>query len=203
VSTNELEEAVAALRAGLVVAAATETFFGLLADARQKKAIDRVLSLKGRDAAKGISLLLPGRDAWAGLVLEISPIAAKLADHFWPGPLTIVLPARSDLDPRLVVDGKVAARWPGASVAATLTERLGSPVTATSANLSGQPACASHDEVHRAFPHASDLLVLSGRAPGGAPSTLVEIGAERLRIVRPGAISRDQIAAVVPGAALS
>jgi L-threonylcarbamoyladenylate synthase len=186
-----------------MVAAATETFFGLLADARQPTAIDRVLSLKGRDAAKGISLLLPGRDAWAGVVLEISPIAARLADHFWPGPLTIVLPARKDLDPRLVVDGKVAARWPGASVAATLTELLGAPVTATSANVTGEPPCATHDEVRRAFPQASDLLVLSGRAPGGAPSTLVEINAETLRIVRHGAVSRDQIAAVVPGAALS
>jgi L-threonylcarbamoyladenylate synthase len=203
VTKDDLESARLALHKGLVVAAATETFFGLLADAHQSAAIDRVLSLKGRDAAKGISLLLPTREAWADVVVEIPSIARRLADHFWPGPLTIVLPAKKELDPRLTVDGKVAARWPGASVAAELTALFGSPVTATSANMTGQPACSTHDEVHRAFPQARDLVIMSGTAPGGAPSTLVEIQGERLRIVRPGAVSREAMADVVPGDSLS
>ena len=69
------------------------------------------LSLKGRDASKGISLLLPSRDAWGSLVAEIPALANLLANRFWPGPLTMALTAREDLDPRLTVDGRVAVRW--------------------------------------------------------------------------------------------
>jgi L-threonylcarbamoyladenylate synthase len=203
VTVDKTEQALAALHRGQVVAAATETFFGLLADARQSAAIDRVLWLKGRDAAKGISLLLPTRESWGSVVIGIPELAQRLAERFWPGPLTIVLPARPDLDSRLTVDGKVAARWPGESVAASLTSAFGAPVTATSANLSGQPPCSMHEDVERAFSGEKDLVIVGGRAPGGSPSTLVEIDGNRIRIVRQGAVSREQLAAVVPGSALS
>jgi L-threonylcarbamoyladenylate synthase len=206
------QHALKALRQGLVVAAATETFFGLLADARQTAAIDRVFLLKGRAEGKGIALLLPGREAWGSLVTEIPPAAGLLANRFWPGPLTIALPARSDVDPRLTVDGKVAVRWAGDSTAARLARAFGAPLTATSANLTGEPACATHEEVVRAFSHArgggerpkgwEDLLIVEGRAAGGSPSTLVEITGDRVRILRQGRVSHSALAAVVPGVAL-
>jgi L-threonylcarbamoyladenylate synthase len=207
VTDERFERALSALRQGLVVAAATETFFGLLADASQTVAIDRVLSLKGRDAEKGIALLLPARDSWGALVIEIPAVAARLADKFWPGPLTIALAARSDVDPRLTLQGTVAVRWAGDSAAARLARAFGAPLTATSANQAGQPPCATHEEVVRAFASAPEgegagLMILPGRAPGGSPSTLVQVIGENVRVVREGQVPRSALAAVVPGAAL-
>jgi L-threonylcarbamoyladenylate synthase len=204
-NSAEEQQALLNLGQGLVVAAATETYFGLLADARQNAAIDRVLSLKGRDAVKGIALLLPSREAWGALVVEIPTLAKLLADRFWPGPLTIALRARSDVDPRLTVEGTVAVRWAGNSPAARLARAFAAPLTATSANLAGQPACATHEEVARAFAYAErgeDLLIIEGRAPGGAPSTLVNVTDDRVQLVREGRVSRSALAAVVPNLAL-
>lgn len=202
---EDFKGALLALRQGLVVAAATETFFGLLADASHAAAIDRVLSLKGRDAEKGIALLLPEREAWRALVTEIPAVAGLLADRFWPGPLTIALPARSVVDTRLTVDATVAVRWAGDSAAARLARAFGAPLTATSANLAGQPACATHEEVVHALAHAQgrdELVIVAGRAPGGSPSTLVTITGERVRVIREGQVPRSALAAVVPSAAL-
>jgi len=201
----DLQQALLKLRQGHVVAAATETFFGLLADAKQSAAIDRILVLKGRDASKGISLLLPSREAWGSVVTEVPALADLLANRFWPGPLTIALTAREDLDPRLTVDGRVAVRWAGDSVAARLAHAFGAPLTATSANLAGEPACTSEQDVANAFrqaPGRDELVIVPGLAPGGAPSTLVSITGERVTIVRPGQVSASELAAVVPGGAL-
>jgi L-threonylcarbamoyladenylate synthase len=198
---DELAAAVAALAAGKVVAAATETWFGLLADARQADAIDRVLSLKGRAAEKGIAVLLPNPEAWASLVDEISELGSLLAERFWPGPLTIALPARAGLDSRLVVDGTVGARWGRPSDARRIAEVFGAPVTATSANMSGRPSLATSEEVATMFSApiaASKLMVVSGDAPGGPPSTLVVVRGGRVRLLRPGAVSRDELARVLP-----
>jgi L-threonylcarbamoyladenylate synthase len=202
---EELERALRVLSAGGVVAAATETFFGLLADARRSTAIDRVFSLKGRDAGKGVALLLPNRESWASLVTEVPPLAALLADAFWPGPLTLVLPARPGLDLRLRLDGTIAVRWPGPSDASRVTAAFGAPLTATSANLAGKPPAERVTEVELAFAEAiarGELLVVSGRAPGGAPSTLVRIDKGRLHVLRQGQIDESDLVGVVPRAAL-
>jgi L-threonylcarbamoyladenylate synthase len=202
---DELERAVRALSEGGVVAAATETFFGLLADARCADAIDRVFELKGRDAAKGVALLLPRRDAWGDLVLAIPPFAALLADRFWPGPLTVALAARSELDLRLQSEGTVAVRWPGASDARRVVEAFGAPLTATSANLTGQKPAESAADVEAIFGAAvarGGLVVLSGHAPGGAPSTVVRIEGERVSVLRQGQIRESDLAGVVPRTAL-
>ena len=202
---DELTRALDVLGAGGVVAAATETFFGLLADARRASAIDLVFSLKGREASKGVALLLPSRDAWAALALSIPPLAARLADRFWPGPLTVALPARPGIDARLTEGGAVAVRWGGPSDASRLVAAFGAPLTATSANLTGKPPAQTADEVRLAFADAvaqESLLVLSGRAPGGAPSTLVRVEEGRVWVLRRGQIGERELAGVVPDAAL-
>jgi L-threonylcarbamoyladenylate synthase len=202
---DEIDRALRVLSDGGVVAAATETFFGLLADARRPTAIDRVLALKGRDANKGVALLLPERKAWAPLVTEIPPLAARLADAFWPGPLTIALPAEPGLDARLQLDGTIAVRWPGPSDAGRLTAAFGAPLTATSANIAGHPAAETEIHVEAAFPEAiarGELCVVSGRAPGGAPSTLVLLEGGRVKVLRQGQIRESDLAGVVPRVAL-
>jgi L-threonylcarbamoyladenylate synthase len=196
-----LSRALQELGAGRVVAAATVTFFFILADARAAAAIDAVLDLKRRDPMKGISLLLPTRDAWRDVAATVPEAAEKLADRFWPGPLTIALPARAGLDARLLVGGTVAVRLPGASPAAEIARAFGRPLTATSANLSGTPPMAAAEEVETAFAEAiaaGRLWVMPGRAPGGAASTLVAVDGGRAHVLRPGAVGIDAIEAVVP-----
>jgi L-threonylcarbamoyladenylate synthase len=200
VTADELDAAVARLRAGGVVAAATETWFGLLADARDGAAIERVFRIKGRGAEKGVAVLLPHRQAWDALVEDVPEAARRLADRFWPGPLTIALPARPGLDPRLLVDGAIGARWGAASDATEIASAFGAPLTATSANPSGAPPLATSDDVTTAFAAAQakgELLVVRGRAPGGAPSTVIVVREGHAVVVREGATPRSAIEAAL------
>ncbi len=192
--------ALAQLHGGRVVAAATETFFGLLADATRGDAIERLYEVKPRTPDKGMPVLLPSRAAWGALVQEIPPLAARLADAFWPGPLTIALPAAAGVDPRLVLDGSIAVRLPAASPAAELARELGRPLSATSANQTGEPAPTSSRTVRASFADAladGRLVVVDGWAPGGAPSTVVVVAGDHARVVRAGAIETHRLEAVL------
>jgi L-threonylcarbamoyladenylate synthase len=191
-----LSPALAALSAGRVVAAPSESMFGLLADAQSPAAIEALLALKARSEEKGMPLLLPDRAAWARLVSEIPPLAARLADAFWPGALTIALPAATGLHERLVLGGMVAVRLPGPSPAAELASGFGRPLTATSANPPGEPATADPARVRRYF----DAAIAEGRlslvdvpARGGSVSTVVLVRGSELEIVRVGAIAPSEI----------
>ncbi len=190
---SERAAALAALASGRVVAVATETFFGLLADASSADAVARVFDLKGRDAGKASALLVPDAERWRGWVREVPPAAARLASAFWPGPLSIALEAAEGVDQRLVHEGRIAARVPGPSDAASLVHAFGRAVTATSANLAGQPPSVNADEVRRAFAAADDLLLVEGQAPGGAPSTVVVFDGERWSVARHGAITESDL----------
>ena len=190
-----MDRALAALRAGAVVAAATESFFGLLADATRADAIDQLFSLKPRDMGRGVPILLPGLAAWEELVASVPPLARRLADAFWPGALTLALPAATHVDARLTVEGAIAVRLAGPSPAAQLARVFGRPLTATSANLPGGPPATSALEVAAAFAGlATDrLLIMDGSSPGGAPSTVVVVGTRGYRIVREGRISARRV----------
>jgi len=189
-----------ALGRGGVVAIATESFFGLLADARRADAVERLASLKPRGADKGMPLVLPERDAWPALVESVPDAARALADAFWPGGLSIALRAAASLDARLVLDGRIAVRLPGASPAAELVRAYGRPLTATSANLPGEPPATTAEAVERSFPRALEdgtLTVWRDASPGGAPSTMVVVEGERARIAREGAVPRSKVADVL------
>jgi L-threonylcarbamoyladenylate synthase len=185
---DELARAVAHLKSGGVVAVATETFFGLCADARRGSAVDAVFALKGREETKASALLIPDLDAWVPLVTEVPTLAKRLATRFWPGPLTIALTAHESVHPLLKYRGKVAVRVPGPSPALELARAFGGPLTATSANPSGSPSSRSADDVRAYFEGRGGLLVLGGIAPGGMPSTVVEVVGDTWRMVRPGAV---------------
>lgn len=190
IEVSSLQRAVEHLRAGGVVAIATETFFSLCADAKRGGAVEAAFALKGREAPSAAAVLLPDEESWSCLVREIPPLARKLARRFWPGPLTIALPGSDDVHPLLRYRGYVAARVPGPSPALDLVRAFGGPLTATSANPSGAPSSRSGDDVRNYFEGRSGLLVLDGDATGGMPSTVIQVdtGDEGLRIVRPGAV---------------
>lgn len=181
------------LENGGVVACPTETWLGLLADASNEAAIERVADLKGRPADMPIALLLPNAEAIAKVALAPSAAAAALIEAHWPGPLTILLWARPELSPRLVRDGKVGVRAPGPSPAADLTRAFGRPLTATSANLTGQPPVRSIEELSADLAGRLDAMV-PGRSPGGAPSTLVDTTTTPMVILRRGAVELESAA---------
>ncbi|MEO7038166.1 MAG: L-threonylcarbamoyladenylate synthase [Polyangiaceae bacterium] len=188
----DLEPALAQLAAGRVVAIATESFFGLLADIANPSALDALFGLKPRGADKGVPIVLPERAAWDRLVAgSIPPLAQAFANAFWPGGLSIALPAALSVAPRVALGGSLAVRLPGASPAAELARRFGRPLSATSANLPGEPPAVASEAVRLAFAHAiaqGALLVMPGKSPGGAPSTVVRVSEADYAVARVGAV---------------
>lgn len=195
--TDALTPYLHALAAGRVVAIGTESFFGLLADVRSDAALSLLFSLKPRGADKGVPLLLPSRAAWDDLVEGVPPLAAALATELWPGGLSISLPARASVDRRVALADHVAVRMPGASPARDLVERYGFALTATSANLPGEPPAVRAEDVARSFRAAladGHLLAHPAPSPGGAPSTVVTFRDGRIEIAREGAVPRATLA---------
>jgi L-threonylcarbamoyladenylate synthase len=201
-----LDEAVAALRAGCVVAVATESWFALAADARSPSAVELLFRIKGRDFKHAVALMAPDVAHWRSCVKTVPPLAQVFAEAFWPGPLTLVLEAVEHLDQRLVHAGTVGVRVPGPCAAADLVQRFGSALTASSANLAGEPPCRSSDEVRNVFGawlERGVLRIVDGQAPGGAPSTLVHVGVDAFAVVRAGAIGAPELDACARAAGLT
>ncbi len=139
-------ELAARLRGGAVLAIPTDTIYGLAADARSAAAVQRIFTVKGRDEGKPLPVLVGGREQAEELAASLPAAFAPLAAAFWPGPLTLVLPARPGLPPQLLAGGaSIAVRWPRAPIAQALLTACGFPLTATSANRSGQSGPAHGD----------------------------------------------------------
>ncbi|MBI5499210.1 MAG: Sua5/YciO/YrdC/YwlC family protein [Deltaproteobacteria bacterium] len=183
------------LRRGGLVLAPTETLVGLLGDALRDETVRRAAALKDRPAGEPFPLLLPSSRAVARVAAAFPAPLLRLARRFWPGPLTLLLPALPGLPAGIVgPDGTVAVRVPGPSPAARIVRRFAGPLFATSANPRGRPPPADVADVAPSFREAADLVV-PGRSPGGPPSTIVAWSAEGYRVVRPGAIPAAELLA--------
>jgi L-threonylcarbamoyladenylate synthase len=140
-------------------------------------------------------------DVVGGLVSEMPRVFAALAEEFWPGPLTLVLPASSRLPPHVLgPGGTIALRIPPLAWLRALVRELSEPLTATSANLAGGRELADPAEVRALFEGKVEIILDGGPAPGGAPSTIVDLSGERPRVLREGRIAAARIAAVLRGA---
>jgi L-threonylcarbamoyladenylate synthase len=186
---EEIVFAVAALRRGEVIAYPTETYYGLGVDALDELALARLRALKGRDG-KAISVLVDGPAMLESLCKDVPPLAKALIERYWPGALTIALPARPGLPGALVEAGCVAVRQSSHPTAQALVSQLGHPLTTTSANRAGQPPATTDESVEEIFAGRC-RVVHGGTTPGGAPSTLVRVRGARLEILRRGAIEID------------
>lgn len=175
------------LRRGGVVACPTETLFGLLADALDRDAVARVAAIKRRRAADPIAVLIPSIDSASTLVTEFSRTGRDLAERHWPGPLTLVMRAREGLPRELIRDGKVGLRVPGPSPALELVRAFKGPLTATSANYTSEPSAWIDRQVIETMAEELDAVV-PGKAPGGEPSTVVDVSRDQIRIIRQGAV---------------
>jgi L-threonylcarbamoyladenylate synthase len=197
-SDQDVAVGVECLRSGGTLAVATESFFALVVDAKNPHALDQLFALKGRDAARGVALMVPSTEQWRGLVRAVSPLSESLAEAFWPGPLTIVLPCADGLDERVQHAGTVGVRVPGPCPAAQVVRAFGSAVTATSANLAGEPPCARAAEVREQLAGALRPLplILGDSAPGGRVSTLVRVDGRDWQVLRAGAIGEAALARI-------
>lgn len=181
------------LRSGGVVAFPTDTLYGLAVDPTRDAPVARLFAIKGRTATAAIPLIASDLEQ-AGRAGRFGPVDLRLASRFWPGPLTLVISAQPGLSRVLLGGGStVAVRVPDHAVARALAEAHGHPITATSANLSGDPPAAAPDAISRALASRIDLLLDAGPAPGGPPSTIVEAGTRGVRLVRAGAVAWERV----------
>ena len=183
------------IRHGSVIAAPTDTLYGLLADARNRKALREVFRIKGRPDNKPVLLLIDSRRRIPGIAREIPEAFKVLADAFWPGPLTMVLPARPEVS-AIVTAGRdtVAVRLPRSPLVRALARQAGCPLTGTSANLSGRSGARSAGEVFAQLGRRVPLLLDAGRISRPAPSTIVDLASGRPGILREGRVGSSEIA---------
>ena len=179
---------------GGVAAFPTETFYGLGADARNEEALQKIFQIKGREENKPLLLLIGDRDWLSGLVRNIPPVAGRLMEKFWPGPLTLVFEASPRLS-ALVTGGTgtVGVRLSPHPVAQALIQAVGRAITATSANLSGQPSASVAAEVFRALGNRVDAILDGGQTAGGLGSTVLDLSSPSPRIIRRGVISQAEL----------
>ena len=199
-AATALAEAAAILRAGGVVAMPTDTLYGLAADPFSRAAITRVFAIKGRSAERAMPLVAADVDQVVRQIGPLSEVAQRLASMYWPGPLTLLVPRPPSIPAEVAGGrGEIGVRVPAHTVPRELCRAHGRLLTATSANLSGEPPSNDPDAVARSLglagPLGVDLLLDAGRTPGGAPSTIVDVTGRDVRLVRPGAIAWDEVQA--------
>ena len=178
---------------GGVVAIPTDTVYGLAASLAHPSAIERIYEIKGRPESQPLPVLVSSIDALYHLV-HLDDAVVPLLDAFWPGPLTVVLPAASRLPARVLGPGdRVGVRLPSHYVAIEVIEKAGGAIACTSANRSGEPPASSAQEVAESLGAQLDLILDGGVAPGGVASTVVAIDGLTLRFIREGAISMAEV----------
>ncbi|HNQ00993.1 MAG TPA: L-threonylcarbamoyladenylate synthase [Syntrophales bacterium] len=191
---EKIDEAVAILHRGGVIAFPTETFYGLGADARNEAAVGKIFDIKGRDFSNPILVVIGDPEHLDAFVRDVPAGARRLMSRLWPGPLTIVFRASAPVSPMLTAGtAKIGVRLTSHPVARELARRLGGPLTATSANRSGAPECSSAADVLSQLGGGIDAVVDGGPTPGGKGSTIVDATVFPVRVLREGVIPSSLI----------
>lgn len=186
---HALSQAASIIRDGGIVAYPTDTLYGLAANPWSAAAMAQLYRIKGRPVDAAIPLIAAGIAQIEAAGGRLGSISRRLAEGFWPGPLTLILPAWAGLDPGVHAGlGTVAVRVPDHPVARMLAELHGGLITSTSANRSGEPATVDPEQVRRTLGAGLDALIDAGPSPGGPPSTIVDAGGREPRLVRAGAV---------------
>jgi L-threonylcarbamoyladenylate synthase len=192
-TASDLAPAAAAIAGGGLVAMATDTLYGLAVDPRRADAVARVFAAKRRPPGEALPVIAADMSQvieWFG---PLPAAAGRLARTFWPGPLSLLLPAPPSFSAAVHAGTLlIAVRVPDHRVACSLARLAGVPLTATSANPSGRPPAATAEEVAEALGAEVDVLIDSGPARGGPPSTIVE-ATTHPRLVREGAVPWERV----------
>jgi L-threonylcarbamoyladenylate synthase len=195
-----IENAIAALRGGSVIAIPTDTVYGISVALETPGGVERLFEVKRRPPEKAVMVLLDDLSQAADLVGVTA--AARALASLWPGGLTLVLPLRDDAPlPRALTAGTatLGVRVPNHETPRAIARAVG-PLPTTSANPSGEPEARTAADVAERLGDRLDLVVDGGPSPGGVPSTVVDCSAEPVRVVRAGAIAPDVIAALLDAA---
>lgn len=186
-----MTDTIAILKQGGVIIYPTDTAYALGCDATNEQAVEKIFQIKGRAKTKTLSLIAADREM-AEEWLEFSPTARELADKYWPGPLGLVLPVKKPgLAAAVAEDGYACARVPALAAARQLSQALGKPITATSANASGSGPKFKLEDVHASLGDKLDLIdgkIDGGELSAGDVSTMVKVCDNKVEIIRPGVI---------------
>ena len=192
-----LRRAAELLRQGEVVALPTETVYGLAANALNPEAVARIYELKGRPAFNPIIVHVCSIEMARSCVREWPAVARKLADAFWPGPLTLVLPRSEEIPDIVTARGRtVGVRWPRHPLMQEVIRLCGFPLAAPSANRSTEISPTSAEHVRKSFGNLIPLIVDGGQSQVGIESTVLDLSVRPPRILRPGMIHAESIIAV-------
>ncbi len=193
-----VSEIVDVLKSEGIVALPTDTLYGLAADISSEAALERLAALKARPHDKPIPIFISSIDGFEEVAVAVPEAAQRLAQQFWPGPLTLILHASSHIAEEITAGtGTVGVRIPNLRLVQAILEALDRPITGTSANKSGGPNPVTAQDVKKGLRNQYDLLVDGGKAPSGIPSTVLDCTQVPFRIIRKGAIEREAIAAVL------
>lgn len=195
-SNDTFERAIRILGGGGLVAFPTDTVYGLGASAWNAEAIEQLFRVKGRESVKAIAVLIGSLVDLPRVAEEMGPAASCLAEDFWPGALTLIVPRHPDLPKNLSPLPTIGVRMPDHPAALELLRRTG-PLAVTSANLSGLSSTTTAEEVLAQLGSLIPLVVDGGRTPGGQPSTVVDCTQAEPQILRQGPITPEQISAAL------
>ena len=189
-----LEIAIASMQKGGVIAFPTDTVYGIGASLTQPAALARIYEVKGRSLDKPLPILVSRPEVIATLSDAPDSDLLKLASHFWPGPLTVILRANASLPSEVVApDGTFGVRVPDHSIALTIAQHNGGAIATTSANRSGMPpACHAH-EIQKMLGDEIDVILDGGITPQSTASTVIRRDGDTITIVREGAVPQDEI----------
>ncbi|MBR1566976.1 MAG: threonylcarbamoyl-AMP synthase [Oscillospiraceae bacterium] len=193
--TDQIEDAARIIRAGGLVAVPTETVYGLAGSGLNEAAVKEIYEVKGRPEIKPLSLMVPDESAMERYCEDVPPQAYKLAKHFWPGPLTIVLKAKPEI-PSIVLAGgtTVGLRCPDHPLTIQLLKTCGLPLAAPSANPSGEPSPKTAEQVFDYFDSKIDAVIDGGPCGIGRESTLIDMSRTPYKILREAALSEEAVA---------
>ncbi len=191
-----IHRAVDTIRSGGVVVYPTSMLYGLGADAANPEAVDRVFSIKQRMETNPVSILISRIEELERLVTNVPEAAQNIMNRLWPGKVTLVFFASAFLPENLTArTGKIGIRLPLHPVAKMLLKEAAFPVTATSANLSGEPGCGRIEEMAESILRGADLVLDAGVLAGGIGSTVVDVTVFPPKTLREGAVSAEDVQA--------
>jgi L-threonylcarbamoyladenylate synthase len=194
VRAEQDESAAKVIARGGVIAFRTDTFYGLGADPFNRQALRAIRKLKGREEGKPILLLISDKSDVERFIAARSTLFRRIAERFWPGPITLIDKARPELPEELTAgSGTIGLRLPDDERVRDLVRVCGGALTATSANLSGSLPARSVEEVRTYFPEGLDLVVDDGEVIVDQPSTVLDLSSERALIIREGAIPKEEL----------
>ena len=198
--TALIREAAGIIREGGVVVFPTRGLYGLAAEAFNEQAIHQIFKIKQRSSDKAVLILFQSVQGLDRLVKSVPPAAAAIMAHFWPGKITIVFEASAALSPVLTAGtGRIGIRLPGFRVTSVLIEAVGSPITGTSANISGTDGCSNIEDIDAAVLEKADLVLDAGALEGGPGSTVIDVTVDPPEVLREGAVPGHEITSLLRG----